>query len=247
MTVNEHGILCLARIDQSGELTKLDPPQTIVGSPLKEGASWDYDAKVGEADVHQHFAIVSAEDVDVPAGTFRAFKIHGEQTSPSFVIMDRWFVNGTGIVKDITTTRTADGDLVRRVTLELKQRPKAEPRPEVKQTDVKKKLSVSVGKDAIGAAATQFAQGTEKIYARWQGTGLRKEAKIRVVWIAEKIGDDVPPDYKIDEATTAATAADSHGIFTLARPEEGWAPGDYRVEFYVDDSLTETVKLKIDK
>ena len=51
----------------------------------------------------------------------------------------------------------------------------------------------------------------------------------------------------IDEATTSATAPDSHGIFTLARPEDGWAPGDYRVEFYVDDALTETVKLKIAK
>jgi hypothetical protein len=33
----------------------------------------------------------------------------------------------------------------------------------------------------------------------------------------------------------------------LSRPEDGWAIGDYRGEFYVDDLLVETVKLKIVK
>ena len=36
-----------------------------------------------------------------------------------------------------------------------------------------------------------------------------------------------------------------NGAFTLVRPEDGWAPGDYRVEFYVDDVLVDVVKLKI--
>jgi hypothetical protein len=39
----------------------------------------------------------------------------------------------------------------------------------------------------------------------------------------------------------------SCGVFTLSKPDEGWAPGAYRVEFYVDDELSETVKLKIKK
>jgi hypothetical protein len=243
MTVDERGINCFARIDQAGEMTKLDPPQTMVAAPLKDGVRWDYDAQIGETKVHQHYAVVGEEDVDLAAGKFHAFKIHGEQTSPGPMIIDRWFVNGTGIVKDITTTRSAEGNLIRRITLELKERPKVAPRPEVRE----KKLSGSVGKDAIGKPMAQFGPDTEKIYARWQGNGLRKEAKIRTVWIAENIGDVAERDYTIDEATTTATAPDSHGIFTLSRPEEGWAPGDYRVEFYVDDALTDTVKLKIDK
>ncbi len=70
---------------------------------------------------------------------------------------------------------------------------------------------------------------------------------MRAVWIAENIGEDSPPDYKVDEATAIAESAAAHGAFTLSHPDDGWALGDYRVEFYVDDVLVDTVKLKIVK
>jgi hypothetical protein len=65
------------------------------------------------------------------------------------------------------------------------------------------------------------------------------------VWIAENIGEDFPQHYKVDEASAVTETPNAHGAFTLTRPEDGWAPGDYRVEFYVDDILADTVKLKI--
>ena len=129
----------------------------------------------------------------------------------------------------------------------MKERPKIGPRPEVKSIDASKKLSVTLGKEETGLATAQFGVDTPKIYARWQGHDLRSEAKIRVVWIAENIGDVAPPDYTIDEATATASAPNSHGVFTLSRPDEGWAPGDYRVEFLSMKLLSETVKLKISK
>jgi hypothetical protein len=247
ITVDERGIICFARIGLDGETTKLDPPQRIVPAPLGERTSWDYDVDIADAKVHQHFSVIGDEDVDLPAGKFRAFHIHGEQNSPNPMTIDRWFVPGTGIVKDVTTTRSEGGELVRRISLELKERPKIAPRPEVKPPDSRKKLSVALGTEAIGKTTDKFGLNTPKIYARWQGHGLPDQAEIRVVWIAENIGDIAPRDYTIDEATTTATAPDSHGIFTLSRPDQGWAPGDYRVEFYVDDALTETAKLKISK
>jgi hypothetical protein len=88
---------------------------------------------------------------------------------------------------------------------------------------------------------------TPQIYARWQGHRLRKGAKLRAVWIAENIGADALPDYKADEASTVAESPTAHGAFILSRPEEGWVLGDYRAEFYVDDVLAETIKLKIVK
>lgn len=108
-----------------------------------------------------------------------------------------------------------------------------------------KKLSAGVSKGATGEFVDVFPADSPRIYARWQGSDLRVNAKIRAVWIAENVGDIAPANYKIDEATTLATAPDSHGIFTLGRPEDGWAPGIYRVEFYIDETLAETVKLKI--
>ena len=51
----------------------------------------------------------------------------------------------------------------------------------------------------------------------------------------------------MDEASATVESQNAHGAFTLARPEDGWAVGDYRVEFYVDDILAETAKIKIVK
>jgi hypothetical protein len=245
VTVDERGIICRARIGLDGEMVELDPPQTIIAAPLKTGANWDFDGDVAGTKVHQHYEVTAEEDVDVPAGTFHAFRIHGDQTSPGSMAIDRWFVNGTGIVKDVTTLRSESGDLLRRISLELKERPGIAPRPDVKPAEAAKKLSVALGAQPIGKSTTQFGSGTPKIYARWQGHGLRDLAKIRAVWIAENVSKIAPPDYTIDQATATATAPDSHGIFTLSRPESGWAAGDYRVEFYVDDELTETARLKI--
>lgn len=246
LTVNEHGIICSARIDQDGETTKLDPPQIIVAAPLQAGTSWDFNGDVAGTKVHQHYGVIGEQDITVPAGKFRAFQIRGVQTSPNPVEIDRWFVKGLGIVKDVTTTRSENGDLLRRISLELKERPKVAARPEVKPA-VSTKLTVTVSKEATGPGTAQFGPDTEKIYARWGGHDLQPEAKIRVVWIAENIGDIAPPDYTIDEASTVASASYAHGVFTLSRPDEGWVPGDYRVEFYLDDVLVQAVKLKIAK
>jgi hypothetical protein len=245
ITVDERGIVCLARVNPSGEIVKLDPPQILVGAPLQAGTTWDFDGEIGHSKVHQHYQIVGEEDVKVPAGKFRAFHIHGEQTSPSSMTIDRWFVNGSGIVKDVTETRTDSDEFLRRISLELTEPPKITARPEVKPVKEEKKLSASLAKEPIGQAVANFTASTPKICARWQGHALRDQAKIRAVWIAENISDDAPPDYKVDEATAIATAPDSHGVFTLSRPDNGWTPGDYRVEFYVDDALADTINLKI--
>jgi hypothetical protein len=249
LTINEHGIICWARLNLDGELVKFDPPQTMIAAPLKKGASWDFNSDTvgGELKVHQHYDVVGDEDIKVPAGEFRTFRIHGEQTSPSPMTIDRWFASGVGIVKDVTTMRAANGDLLQRVSLDLVEQPKVTERPEVKSDTAPKQLSVSLAKDRFGKPMTTFSSSTPEIYARWQGQRLRNGAKVKAMWIAENIGEDFPQDYKVDEVSAVAESPTAHGMFTLARPEDGWAPGDYRVEFYVDDVLVDAVKLKIAK
>jgi hypothetical protein len=247
LTVNEHGIICSARINLDGELIKLAPPQTMIAMPLKPGTSWNFAGEVADMKVRQHYDVTGEEDVNVPAGKFRAFRVRGEQTSPSPMTIDRWFVTGTGIVKDVTTMRSSSGDLLERISLELMEQPKIVDRPEVKSDGGPKKISVSLAKERFGKATTTFSSDTSRIYARWHGDRLRKGAKVRAVWIAENIGDIAPPDYMADEASTIAEGPSSHGAFVLSRPDDGWALGDYRAEFYVDDALVETVKLKIVK
>jgi hypothetical protein len=247
LTVDERGVLCWARINLDGELVKFNPPQTMIAIPLKRGASWNFDGQAGDLKVQQHYEVTGEEDVQVPAGKFHAFRIHSEQTSPSPMTIDRWFAAGTGIVKDVTTMRATNGDLLERISLELAEPPTVTNRPEVKPEAAPKKLSVSFAKDQAGKASTTFSPDTPQIYARWQGQRLRRGAKVRAVWIAENIGEDVPPDYKADEASAIAESSTAHGAFALSRPDDGWAIGDYRAEFYVDDVLVETVKIKIVK
>jgi hypothetical protein len=247
LTADEHGILCWARINVDGEFIKLNPPQTMIAAQLKRGVIWNFDGQAGDLKVRQHYKVSGEEDIAVPAGRFRAFHIHAEQTSPSPMTIDRWFAPGTGIIKDVTAIRAANGDLLQRILLELTELPKIVDRPEVKQDVAPKRISVTMAKERFGKPTKAFSSETPRIYARWQGHRLRENAKVRAVWIAENIGEDFPPDYKVDEASAVAETPTAHGVFTLARPEDGWAPGDYRVEFYVDDVFVEAVKLKIVK
>lgn len=244
MTVDQSGINCWARLGVDGDMVKLDPPQTVIAAPLKPGGTWDFNGKAGGAEVSQHYRVMGEEEVVVPAGKFRASHIHAEQTAPSPMTIDRWFVSGTGIVKDVTTMRTNSGELIRRISLELTARPKIAHRPEVRPP---KTLTIGFSKEAVGDLTDTFSADTPKICARWQGRGLRTGAKVRAAWIAEDVGDVAPADYAIDEATTEASAPNAHGVFTLSRPEDGWAPGIYRVEFYIDGTLAEAAKLRITK
>jgi hypothetical protein len=245
MIVNEHGMFCAGRIDQFGKVTALDPPQTMVASPLQPGTAWDFVTTLAGSKVRQRYEVVGSEDVDVPAGDFRAVHIHGEQTEPIPMTIDRWFATGTGIVKDVTTTKTPEGELVRRISLELKEPPKIAARPNVKPLSAPKKISLQVASTPTGDPTDQFSADIPKIYARWQGHDLPTQAKIRLMWVAENVAEVAPPDYVVDEASTLATDPDAHGTFTLSRPEGGWASGEYRLDAYLGAELIDSVRIKI--
>jgi hypothetical protein len=110
-----------------------------------------------------------------------------------------------------------------------------------------KKLTVEVSGDPAGGLKTQFKSNVANIYVRWHGHDLPQGATVRVAWVAEDVGDIVEPNFIIDETESAAPTPDASARFTLGRPPDGWAEGKYRVEFYVDDVLVETVRVTIDK
>src|SRR5207237_5889110 len=83
-----------------------------------------------------------------------------------------------------------------------------------------------------------------QLEARYGVHRLRRHTRTRAVWIAQDTGI-APVDFKVDEATAVAPVDSASGKFTLARPPDGWATGKYRIEFYVDDELIETVELTI--
>lgn len=239
--VDQNGVRSFARTGKDGNMIGFISPQIIVPAKLKKGTSWDCVDEIADVRVQQHFNVADIEKVSVPAGDFQAFRLHCEESAPISVTIDRWFVGGTGFVKEISTLRSPSGDLLHRRTLELTKLPRSETRTD----DAMKKLSVGVSSQPIGAFEKEFPGNTQNIYARWEGHGLRENSKVRAVWIAEDLGDIAPPNYKIDDAVATASAPDAHGMFTLSRPDDGWAPGNYRVEFYLDGTLLQTVKLHI--
>lgn len=108
-----------------------------------------------------------------------------------------------------------------------------------------KRLSVEVSDDAAGGLKKTFRSNVANIYVRWHAHGLPEGAKVRVAWVAEDVGGLVEPNFIVDQTETVAPASDSSARFTLGRPEDGWAEGKYRAEFYVNDQLEETVPVTI--
>ena len=246
IAVEERGLICPARVLPEGAIIKLIPPQMMLSTPLKTGTKWDFDGTIGDTKVNQRYEIVGQEDVDVPAGKFHAWRIHCEQILPTPATIDRWFVPTTGFVKVETAVKGPSGGVLQKSSLSLKEPPKVTSAPQKNSPPQPEKLSAGVSNEPRGEFKTDFKSDAPAIYARWRGQGLPDHAKIRASFIADNVAD-VSADYQIDESTTAAPAPNSSGTFTLSKPEGGWAPGNYRVEFFLNDAPTETVKFKISK
>ena len=274
VSAGESGIACLARSGKDGKIAKLNPPEPIIAAPLEVGAAWELESEVAGITMHQHCTVVAKEGVVVPAGKFQAFHLQCEGASLMSIKLDRWFVPGTGFVKETTVVRGPG--LVQRVALELNKitpslaaptraepPPESSPKsaaavapatpsepaanPEEKPAAPSKKLTVEVSGDPAGGLKTEFKSDAANIYVRWHGHGLPEGAKVRVAWVAEDVGDLVEPNFVIDETETVAATPNTSARFTLGRPPDGWAEGKYRLEFYVDDLPVETVKVNIAK
>lgn len=278
VSVDQNGIVCLARSGKDGKIAKLNPAEPIIAAPLEVGAAWELEGEVLGIKMHQRFTVVAEENVAVPAGNYRAFHLQCEDSSLMSIKLDRWFAPGTGFVKESTVLRGPG--MVQRVTLELTKFTEviskpvvspspAPPKPAERQPESSpivppvatlsepsaspaapaatpsKKLTVEVSSDPAGGSKTQFKSDVMNIYVRWHGHELPEGAAIRVAWVAEDVGDLVEPNFIIDETESVAPGPDASARFTLGRPPDGWAEGKYRVEFYVDDLLVETVRVTI--
>jgi hypothetical protein len=238
------GIVCSARRDATGVLQKFDPPQKLVVTPLKVGTKWSFDGQIGQTNASQRYELIGEEQVQVPAGKFAAWRIHCDQTAPTKATIDRWFVPGTGFIKIRTEIKSSFGNKLQETLLELKEAPTVVTGSHTEAEQTTENLTVSISKAARGDSANEFGAASPAIYARWQGHNLPANAKVHAAFIAENV-TDVAADYEIDDAEAAAPSPNSYGVFTLSKPESGWTPGAYRVEFSVNDEPAGVVKFKI--
>ena len=266
ISVTNAGVLCFRRTTPGGKTVTFDPPQTIVKAPLQTGAKWTFDDRVEGADMHQEFTVLGEEEVTVPAGTFRAFRIRCEQPWPISMTVERWFVPGTGFVKDVTVTRGPGGRLLSRVALVLKSvsvtapsapsPPSEKPTPEISPAAADSpapepspasspEVMIEVAAEREGEPQTEFRSDAPQIFVRWSGRGLPSGSTVRISWVAEDVGDLAPPNFVVDETESVITMPELNARFTLSRPLDGWAAGKYRVELYIDDTLVQEVKVTL--
>jgi hypothetical protein len=246
IAIEERGIICPARMSGDGKTAKLIPPQQMLALPLKAGSKWNFNGAIGDTKVSQRYEVAGEEDVDLPAGKFHAWRIHCEQTAPARASIDRWFVAGVGFVKVESAVKGESGGTLQKTTLSLIEQPKITAAPETKPASAAKKFSAGVSSDDKGEFKNEFKSDAPAIFVRWHGQDLPEHANIRAAFIAENVAD-VAADYEIDESDATAPKPDSGGTFTVSKPEEGWSPGSYRIEFFVNDEPAAAVKFRISK
>lgn len=267
--ISDRGIFCHGRKVRGEEMAKVDPPETWLSWPLRAGATWDSGGLAADLHLREHWTVLPEEDVYVPAGKFHAVKLHCDGTALMAVSIDRWFVAGVGFVREVTTMRSPGGMLLQRSTVELAKPPEVLPLPtptpspsatptptptatpepsataDATPAAPSTRLTVEVSADPAGGMQTEFKSDVKNIYVRWHGHGLPKDARVKVSWVAEDVGDLVDPNFIVDETESVAPSPDASARFTLGRPEDGWAEGKYRVEFYINGELEHTVRVRI--
>ena len=110
-----------------------------------------------------------------------------------------------------------------------------------------KTLHVFLATQKGGKAVTTFSADVPTIYAFWKGESLNIGDAIRVLWIAEDVGEGAgAKETEIRSAQAKIYKSDADGSFTLSRPEgKNWPVGKYRVQFYVNGSMAEVLKFTI--
>jgi hypothetical protein len=127
VSADETGVVCLARSGKDGKIAKLNPPEPIIAAPLKVGGAWETEGEAAGMKMHQRFTVLAEESVTVPAGKFRAFHLQCKDSSLMSITLDRWFVPGTGFVKEATVVRGPG--VMQGMTLELNKITEVLPKP----------------------------------------------------------------------------------------------------------------------
>lgn len=96
-----------------------------------------------------------------------------------------------------------------------------------------------------GAPMTRFKTDTAKIWLSFGLENVKKGSKIRAVWVCTK-APNIPANFEIADTTVEVGIIDNVVDFSLSRPNQGWPPGEYRVDLYLDGSPLEKVPFTIE-
>src|SRR3954469_24010084 len=109
-----------------------------------------------------------------------------------------------------------------------------------------KSVRVILAKENSEQPTTKFSADSVKIRALWRGANLRAGDKLHAIWIADDVGATAPKHTTITVSDVTAYKPDDDGIFSLQRPKEGWPPGKYRFEMYLNGKLADGLNFTIE-
>lgn len=79
---------------------EMDPPLCMLKYPIKEGETWRTKTKVGPQVLPIECIVGKWEQVEVPAGKFKAIKVNiTTEEAGQPIVTDYWFAAGVGVVK----------------------------------------------------------------------------------------------------------------------------------------------------
>jgi len=103
-----------------------------------------------------------------------------------------------------------------------------------------------LAKDDKGQPATTFPADVLSIYLIWKSEQLQPGDEIRVIWIAEDIGNAGPEESKIGERSIPVHTPNEDGSCFISRPHDRvWPVGKYRAEVYIGKRAAAVLKFTI--
>ena len=103
-----------------------------------------------------------------------------------------------------------------------------------------------LAKDDKGEPATTFSADALNIYLIWKSEQLRPGDEIRVIWIAEDIGEAGPEESKIGERSIPVRRPNEVGSCFVSRPGDRlWPVGKYRAEVYIGKRAVAVLRFTI--
>jgi len=249
VTVEDRGVLSHRRTVAGGKSASFNPPCTLLLGRAEVGESIQLADVLTAAETQRQCTVAAIEEVTVPAGTFQAYRVRCEEPWPVSLAVECWYAPAAGLVKQTASTRGPGGRLLQRVTtvltkLSLGETGTPSP-PPVTAAALPPRFTLAVAEKRDGEPVGEFKSDTPNIFVTWRGENLPVDETVRLAWVAEDVGDIVDPNFIVDQTETVVTTPEFGARFTLSRPKDGWAPGKYRLELYLEDTLMETVNVTI--
>lgn len=119
---------------------------------------------------------------------------------------------------------------------------------EAKATETAKKagpLPLTLSDKAGGAAVTSFPSTQPEIFLTYPLDTLSKGDKIKAVWTIEDGPKGVKKNAKVSEFTNVAEGSKGKSFFHLTKPGTGWPVGQWRVDAFVNEVKSSSVKFTI--